>query len=208
MSWVKLDDHFPEHEKVNGLHDRAFRFHVAALCYCARNRTDGLITARSAGVVAAILNTQTKRWIDELTAAGLWTADEGSDGWRINDYLDYNPSAEQIRADRDAARERMRSLRSSRERSGEQPGERSPARSPRSSVTPSRPLVGDNPQRQPTTWQPALGSRNPTADIQRQIANGAISDHVDLEAELAAHRSLTEEDRAQLRALIDKEAAA
>lgn len=83
MSWVKLDDGYPEHIKVVGLSDAAFRTDVEGWCYCARNLTDGLIPA-------AIAKRWRKRAITELMDAGRWHHDVA--GYRIHDYLDYNPS--------------------------------------------------------------------------------------------------------------------
>lgn len=40
MSWFHLDDNFPDHRKVAGLSDAAFRLHVAGLAYCSRGLTD------------------------------------------------------------------------------------------------------------------------------------------------------------------------
>lgn len=48
--------------------------------------------------------------IDELVVARLWDVTEG--GYKAHDYLDYNTSAEKVRAKRDAAKERMQRLRS------------------------------------------------------------------------------------------------
>jgi hypothetical protein len=46
MSWVRLDDSFPEHPKVIALTDAAFRAHVRGLCYAGRFLTDGLTRRR------------------------------------------------------------------------------------------------------------------------------------------------------------------
>ena len=87
MTWVKIDDRMPEHPKVAGLSDRAFRAHVEALCYCAGVLTDGRIPA----VVA-----KGRKWTRaaaELVAARLWeTAD---DGWAVHDYLKHQRSKEE-----------------------------------------------------------------------------------------------------------------
>ncbi len=53
MPWLKIDDGFAEHRKIVGLNDRAFRLHVVALVYCARNLTDGHLTATEARIVCA-----------------------------------------------------------------------------------------------------------------------------------------------------------
>ena len=41
----------------------------------------------------------------KLVSVGLWH--ETEDGFQVNDYLDYNPAGEKVRAERSAAKERM-----------------------------------------------------------------------------------------------------
>ena len=95
MTWAKLDDSFPEHPKVVELSDRAFRIHVTALCYCARNLTDGHVPAPT--VRAFTLGK--KAPITELVKAGVWN-ENGRGAYIIHDYLDYNPSREHVEAER------------------------------------------------------------------------------------------------------------
>lgn len=94
MSWLKIDDGFAEHPKIIDLSDRAFRLHVAALCYTARNLTDGVLSARSVQVCSALASAS-RRHIVELREAELWV--EFNDGYLIKDYLDYNPSASEVK---------------------------------------------------------------------------------------------------------------
>lgn len=117
MSYLLLDDGFSEHPKISPLTDKAFRLHVTGLAYCARNLTDGEITGNSLRSVLATAGAS-KRHVIELEKASLWRPISG--GNRIHDYLKHNPSSEKVKTDREAARERMRRLRS---------GERSDARS-------------------------------------------------------------------------------
>lgn len=114
MVWVKLDDGFPDHEKVVGLSDGAFRAYVTALCGSARVLTDGRIGKERIKVWIGAA-----RRVDELLNAGLLERDEDGE-LRIHDYLRFNPSRAQVLAEREAAAERMRRSRSP-ERSGEQP---------------------------------------------------------------------------------------
>ena len=93
MTWAKLDDLFPENEKVSGLNDGAFRLHIHALCYAARNLTDGRIPYSAKRGLGGTISR-----ISELLDAGLWEVHEG--GWVIHDYLEYNPSREQVQAQR------------------------------------------------------------------------------------------------------------
>ena len=100
MSWVKIDDGFVEHPKVDALSDRAFRLHVAALCYCSRNLTDGLLSPKAVKVLAAIVSApRVARNIIELVGAGLWVAN-GDDSYRIHAYLEHNPDAEEVKRKR------------------------------------------------------------------------------------------------------------
>lgn len=114
MSWVKLDDGFPEHPKVVGLTDVAFCLYIHALCYAARRETDGYIPAGSVSSLAGGAGrARAARAAAELVAAQLWHATGPetcercrkvaplSHGWIIHDFLEYNPS----HADQERARE-------------------------------------------------------------------------------------------------------
>jgi len=107
MPWVKLDDRFPSHRKVALLSDRAFRLHVSAMCWCAENLTDGRIADRELALIAHVRNT--KATAKQLEDAGLW--DRTDDGWAIHDYLDYNPSRDQVQAERKKNAERQEKFR-------------------------------------------------------------------------------------------------
>lgn len=94
-----MDDGFPEHEKVAGLSDAAFRVHVTALCWCARRETDGRVpdaVARRLGASPKIR--------EELRRAGLWDPGEGAS--HIHDYLEYNLSKAQLDEQREIAARR------------------------------------------------------------------------------------------------------
>lgn len=88
MGWVKLDDQFADHPKVEKITDKALRLYIRALCYATRHRTDGLILRQVATRLGSLKS------VGELTAVGLWEEDKG--GYRIHDYLAYNPSREQL----------------------------------------------------------------------------------------------------------------
>ena len=117
MAWVKLDDKFPEHPKVVRAGPLGLALHVAALCYCNRNLTDGFIP-RAAGPMLQNFFGISDIWkdgelreiewwmiIEHLVAAGVWLELEDKSGWRIHDYLDYQPSKEQVNATRNARAE-------------------------------------------------------------------------------------------------------
>ncbi len=111
MAWVKLDDRFYEHPKVMRLSARALRLHVFALCFAARNETNGHIPE------AAIKRLMGgPKQAAELVDAGLWEVNavqskNGSHDWTIHDYLKYNPSARQLEQRRRDAKRRMAQIR-------------------------------------------------------------------------------------------------
>lgn len=97
MSWARLDDGYPWHPKVVGLSDAAFRLHVTAICYCTGKLTDGLVPAPALRFMGA-----TKKAIAELVMAGLW--DEADGSYALHDYLEYNPTREEVEAAREQRR--------------------------------------------------------------------------------------------------------
>lgn len=70
MGWVKIDDEFTDHPKIDELSDGAFRLHVASLCYVARKLTDGIVPT---SVMRRLVPCYKPALVDELVAAGLWT---------------------------------------------------------------------------------------------------------------------------------------
>jgi hypothetical protein len=98
MTWAKLDDRFPEHPKVVGLSDKAFRLYVSGICYSSANTTDGEIPR------AALLRLGgTPKLAAELVAAALWDT-TSRDGWAVHDYLVYNRSKVTIESTSDSRR--------------------------------------------------------------------------------------------------------
>src|SRR4029453_3116326 len=43
MSWVRLDDQYPDHPKVRALGPLGLALQTAAICYCGRYLTDGFL---------------------------------------------------------------------------------------------------------------------------------------------------------------------
>lgn len=94
MTWVKLDDTFPEHSKVISLSDKAFRLHVTAICFAAKNETDGEIPRAALARLGG-----SPKIAHELHEVGLWeTTSRG--GWVVHDYLEYNRSRAELEAER------------------------------------------------------------------------------------------------------------
>lgn len=99
MSWVRLDDNFPNHPKVIGLSDEAFRVYVSGLCYASHYLTDGLlkdaVVRRLGWVIGA----------DELVSVGLWSTTK--EGWQIASYGEYQSSKSDVEKAKQANRERV-----------------------------------------------------------------------------------------------------
>jgi hypothetical protein len=101
VSYLRIDDAFPEHPKVHPLDDRAFRLHMHALCYCARNLTNGVISSKGLRQLLGSCDAK-PRHVKQLVEHGLWHED---DAYRIHDYLEKNPTADEVRELRKARSE-------------------------------------------------------------------------------------------------------
>lgn len=137
MTWVRLDDHVDEHPKIAAVGPLGLALWTAGLTYCNRALTDGFIPERVArklvdwtwtspsGVVWQIgisgtsengaspgYDVDSEMVIEQLVEHGLFEPVDG--GYQIHDYLDYQPSREEVLASREQATERQRRWRASR----------------------------------------------------------------------------------------------
>lgn len=96
MVWARIDDQFPDHPKVAAAGPLAGWLHVCAICYSSRMLTDGFIPKGQVRKLADIENVT--EVVTALLTAGLWHESPG--GYMVHDYLEYNPSAEEVRAQR------------------------------------------------------------------------------------------------------------
>jgi hypothetical protein len=119
MPWARFDDRFPSNRKVRLLSDGAFRLYVSAICWSAENLTDGVIKTAELRLVADVRATRTRA--KELVEAGLFEDLNGA-GWKIHDYHEYNPTAEQVRADRAQRTARQQRWRAKKQGDGPDPG--------------------------------------------------------------------------------------
>lgn len=87
--FIRVHDGMPDHPKVDGLSDKAFRLMVESWCWCNRHRTDGRVPA------SRWKKQHTKKARQELIDARL--AEELPTGdVQIHDYLDWQRSASEI----------------------------------------------------------------------------------------------------------------
>lgn len=86
MTWVQLDDLFPEHPKVVNAGPLARALYVDALCYASRYLTDGRLSDAIARRMARDYADYATpdQLIDALVDNGLW--DRVEDGFEIHDY--------------------------------------------------------------------------------------------------------------------------
>lgn len=94
MTWVKIDDQFPDHPKIERAGPEAAWLYVAGLCYCAQYLTDGRIPKTRVSRLTAFPDGE--RLADRLMDAGLW--EDAGDDYEVHDYLDFQPSGEEARA--------------------------------------------------------------------------------------------------------------
>jgi hypothetical protein len=97
MPWAKLDDQFPDHPKVVQAGPAAAWLHVCAICYASRYLTDGFVPVGQVRKLADVPDSDALA--AKLVQVGLWEAADG--GFRVHDYLKYNPSRAQVMAERE-----------------------------------------------------------------------------------------------------------
>ncbi|HEV6951933.1 MAG TPA: hypothetical protein VKY86_01665, partial [Promicromonospora sp.] len=104
MTWGKVDDKLWGSPKWLGTGPRARALWVSGLSWCMDQLTDGHVPAHVISVLGG-----TRRDAGELVRIGLW--EEADGGWQFHDWLDYQPSREQVLAERKAAAERQKRAR-------------------------------------------------------------------------------------------------
>lgn len=151
MPWVRFDDAFPIHRKVDGLSDAAFRLHVSAIFWCARNLTDGVVPKEDLELVTARVRTP-ERFAADLVRRGVWhepgyvcesedcpAFHEGAGGWTIHDYLEFQPSKERVHVERRSNADRQKAWRE-RQKSTKRNAVTNDVSNGPSNTAPSRPV--------------------------------------------------------------------
>jgi hypothetical protein len=100
VPWFRLDDSFHSHPKIIAAGNEAIGLYVRCGTYAAQHLTDGFIPEDVALLYGSA------ELADTLVSAKLWRRARG--GWRMPDYLDYNPSKEAVDKERKSAAERQR----------------------------------------------------------------------------------------------------
>lgn len=116
MTWVRMDDQFHSHPKLAMLSDLQLPcvgLHIMAICWSAQYLTDGFIPYSQPDKLAGNLESllpmgKVDPLVIALVRAGMWeevweSVDEDKEklvGYKIHDYLEYNPSKAQVQAER------------------------------------------------------------------------------------------------------------
>lgn len=103
MSWVRLDDGFPEHPKVEKAGFKAAWLYVCGLAYSSRQLTDGIVPRERIGKLAGLPGE--RGLAEKLVEVGLWRPHD--DGYEIHDYQKHQRSRERVLKDREDAKRRM-----------------------------------------------------------------------------------------------------
>jgi hypothetical protein len=95
MTWARIDDQFFYNKKVAQVDGSAKLLYLAGLVYAANQLTDGLIPERALRFIASTADVANcQDFAKQLLDVGLWDATD--EGYMIHDYLDWNPSREQV----------------------------------------------------------------------------------------------------------------
>lgn len=134
MSWARLDDEILDNDKIARAGALGLLLHVAGITWCARNLTDGRIPKQKVQCLLNLTGIYVDRGNDAgvpfTTATGNGAIDhpmaeqialhlkgqelwhDRGDHWEIHDYLEYNPSREEVLSRREHARTKKHRQRS------------------------------------------------------------------------------------------------
>ena len=111
MPWFKVDDQLHSHPKARRPSLAAIGLWTMCGSYCMAYKTDGFVPS---WFVAGFKNGP--KLARELVNSGLWmnAIRNSEEGYKFHDWTDWQPSSEEIEAERKAARDRQRAFRARR----------------------------------------------------------------------------------------------
>jgi hypothetical protein len=171
LPWARFDDDLLTNDKYVGVSAEAKLLWHTSIIYCAKNLTDGLVRSPvvlALGRMAGIADVPTIK--AELVEARLWEDAEG--GITVHDYLEYNPTREQVLKDRRANAEDQALWRERHQRS--KSGTFAPL-----DKAPSKALTSDGVSPYPVPVpvpDPVPGSRIPDPEIETAGADAPGAD--------------------------------
>jgi hypothetical protein len=96
MSWARIDDQLAFHRKAVSAGNAVVGAWIRMIAWSSAHLSDGIIPQPIARLIAS------QNELDRAVSCGL--LEKNNDDYVIHDYLDWNPSAERIRAERAADR--------------------------------------------------------------------------------------------------------
>ena len=180
MTWMRTDDGFPEHPKADALAAHfdddwatlavAFTTWHHMACDCAARETDGVfLPARAHRVIRAPREVIDKA-LDGLVAVGLLERKRGE--FTFHDWADYQPTREQLVADRKAKAERQARWRSGKQRVGDARVDASTAPSHDASTSPSVTRLETLPRPVPSRPVPSREEEEKSAQAREASPSG------------------------------------
>lgn len=99
MTWAKLSDNFHSHPKTEAMGLDGAGLYSIAISYAACHLTDGFLPE------PWVKKQAPAKLIRRMVDVGAWSKEDG--GYRINDFLDYNPSRDAVLDKRRVTKERV-----------------------------------------------------------------------------------------------------
>lgn len=107
MAWSRFEPGFSRHPKRIKSGPIASWLFVCSVDHCTEFKTNGFLDAAAVPTLCPGMKTaELKKATAALVAVRSWEPTQG--GFTVHGYLEHNPSAEQVEADRTASRERYR----------------------------------------------------------------------------------------------------
>lgn len=135
MTWVKIEDSLPDHERAIRAGDRAMWLWVAGLCWCSRHLSDGKIprevVPRLTGAPDAL------KLASVLVEVGLWR--ETKAAFVVRNYGRFQRTRDEVDAERAATRKRVAKHREKRSGNAVTNGSETPPDTDTDTDTPQTP---------------------------------------------------------------------
>lgn len=107
MTWIKIDDHFPEDPDAIAIGEDASWLHLVAIAYCSRHLTDGKLPRKM--VTKLTGKRSPMKLVQRLLDVGWWI--EEGDDFLIPKYLEHQRSRKQVVEEREMSRQRQEKVR-------------------------------------------------------------------------------------------------
>jgi len=108
MAWLRIDDRVRTHPKIAQAGPAAAWLWFCGICYCREHLTNGFIPKPVVSTLALNLPSPW-RHAAKLVEVRLW--EDALGGYLVHDFLDWNPSKEEVLSLRDRSRDKKRTQR-------------------------------------------------------------------------------------------------